>query len=243
MKLNLKALVASTVTVAALIAVPALSKLTTAEAVPPRATEALDLTAEQQSALDTLHENSRSQANSVLTAEQQTTLQASIEAGTSPRQALRELDLSERQRQELRSIRDDSRDAAQEILTEEQQQQLRQARANHRQTKGGEGRGSRFDELDLSEAQQSQIDAIRANTRSEVEAVLTAEQRSTLAATLGEDGNFRHALREVDLSEDQRTEIRSIMEGTRDEIGEVLTDDQKEQLQQAMQNRRGGRRR
>jgi protein CpxP len=232
MKFNLKVLIPTGLAAAALIATPAMIHLTQAQAFPPQAVEALDLTPEQQAELETLWDNTRSQVEAVLTPQQQSQLQTSLETGTPHRQAFRELDLSDEQRQAVREIMADSRETGQAILTPEQQQQLRQRMANrgpgHR---GGRGPEQALAALNLSPEQQSQIDQIRTNTRSQIEAVLTEEQRSTFQSNAGE-GNFRQAFRALNLSDEQRTEIHSIMDASRESVGNVLTEEQKQQLQE-----------
>ena len=104
---------------------------------------------------------------------------------------------------------------------------------------GNDGRGGhRFEQLDLTEAQSSQIEAIRTETRSQMEAVLTPEQRETLA----DSDSLKAGLRALDLTDEQRDQIRSLKEDSREQIGAVLTDEQRQQLSE-MRGRhgRGGR--
>ncbi|MEL6491663.1 MAG: hypothetical protein AAFV85_07470 [Cyanobacteria bacterium J06634_6] len=108
-------------------------------------------------------------------------------------------------------------------------------KASH--AEGGRG-GQHLEQLDLSEAQRTQIEAIRTDTRSQIESVLTADQQATLENS---EQRGRRAFRELDLSEDQREQLRAIHEDSRDQVSEVLTDEQRSQLEE-MREQRGDRR-
>ncbi len=108
---------------------------------------------------------------------------------------------------------------------------------NAAQAEDGERRGSqRFEQLNLTDNQSAQIQAIRANSRSQVQSVLTAEQRATLESTEG-----RGAWRELGLTDSQREQVRSIREASRAEVSSVLTEDQRAQLQSMREGRPGRR--
>ncbi|NEP19997.1 MAG: hypothetical protein F6J97_24435 [Leptolyngbya sp. SIO4C1] len=93
-----------------------------------------------------------------------------------------------------------------------------------------------FEQLNLTEAQSTQIEAIRSDTRSQIEAVLTPEQQ----ASLDDSESFRRGLKALDLSDDQRSQIRSIHASSREQIEAVLTEEQRQQLL-AARDRRGHR--
>ena len=98
----------------------------------------------------------------------------------------------------------------------------------------GGGRGHHLEQLDLSDAQRSQIEAIRTNTRSQIDSVLTANQQATLENS---EQRGRRAFRELDLSEDQREQLREIHEASRDRVSSVLTDAQRSQLEERREQR------
>ena len=103
-----------------------------------RMAEALNLTEAQTAEIEAIHTAGRAQVQSILTAEQRSTLQNSEQRG---RRAFRELDLSEDQRAQMRSIREASREQVQSVLTAEQREQ---AEALHEQRhQGREGRRGR----------------------------------------------------------------------------------------------------
>ncbi|MEM6446812.1 MAG: Spy/CpxP family protein refolding chaperone [Cyanobacteria bacterium J06642_2] len=122
------------VILAAAAAVSVLAPVAGAQSVPKRGgpaklAEELDLTTEQQEQIEVIRAQQREQRATVLTAEQQTQLQAALDAGDHPRHAMRSLDLSEEQRSQLRSLHQSGRDSISAVLTEEQRQQLADKRA------------------------------------------------------------------------------------------------------------------
>ena len=217
-----------------------------AQAVPPHAVEELNLTEQQQAELDSLRAETRSQIEAILTDDQRAAVQASLDAGDPIRRSLQSVDLTEQQRTEIRTIAEGSREAGQAILTPEQQTQLAESRSERRGRAGGKGMLEAVaDELDLTEDQKAQFETLRANTRTEVEGVLTEEQMSAFRSTISDGGDFRSALRSLDLSDDQRTELRGIFEASRETAQGILTEDQQaelqEMVQERMQDRRGRR--
>jgi len=215
-----------------------------AQALPPQAAETLNLTEQQQSEFDSLRAETRSQIEAILTDEQRSAAQASLDAGEPMRQALRSLDLTDQQHADIRTVAEGSREAGREILTPEQQAQLQEMRSERRgaRGKGGMPRLEELaDELNLTEDQKAQFETLRTNTRSQVEGVLTEEQVANFRSTLSDDGDFRAALRSLDLSDSQRTELRSVFESSRDTAQGILTEDQQAQLQEMAQERRGSR--
>lgn len=106
---------------------------------------------------------------------------------------------------------------------------------------GGGRRGHHLEQLNLTDAQSAQIQTIRTDTRSQMRAVLTAEQRALLENS---ESGGRRAWRNLDLSDDQRSQLRSIREASHEQVSEVLTDEQLQQLEEmreAWGNRHGGR--
>ncbi|MGD1905457.1 MAG: Spy/CpxP family protein refolding chaperone [Leptolyngbyaceae cyanobacterium] len=102
--------------------------------------------------------------------------------------------------------------------------------------------GQIFQELDLSEDQQDQIRAVFEDRRSEIEGILSEEQREQFFETLQEDRNFREAIAAADLTDTQREDVRAIMLESREEISEILTEEQQEELRELMMERRQQRR-
>ncbi|MCS7030957.1 MAG: hypothetical protein NZL92_05445 [Gloeomargarita sp. SKYG116] len=86
-----------------------------------------------------------------------------------------ELNLTPEQLQRIQQIRANARVQMQQVLTPEQRQLLSQA-----QGQSPAERRRIIRALNLTEAQKEQMRLIRANTRQQIEAVLTPEQRQQL---------------------------------------------------------------
>ena len=220
----------------ALVASPAILKANNANALPPQMVEELNITPEQQTELDAIKDNARTQVEAILTEDQLAALEG--KTGRERRQAMRSLDLSEDQRAQLQAIREESRAAADDVFTDDQQAQIQAMRAEW--AEGGKNRREEFaEELNLTPEQQAELDAIKENARTQAEAVLTEDQ---LAALEGKTGRERmQAMRSLDLSEDQRTQLQAIREESRAAADDVFTDQQQAQLQE-MRSNRGNRR-
>ncbi len=100
----------------------------------------------------------------------------------------------------------------------------------------GDGhRGPNFEQLDLTDAQSAQIEAIRTEARSQLETVLTPEQQSAIESS----ESPREGLRSLDLTEAQRSQMRVLLESSREQINALLTDEQRQQLIAARPDRGG----
>ncbi|MEA5462401.1 Spy/CpxP family protein refolding chaperone [Leptothoe sp. PORK10 BA2] len=215
-----------------LLAAPAMFKVFSASALPPDVAEELNLTPAQQAELEAIKENAHNQIEAILTADQLAALEGTT--GRERHQAMRDLDLSEAQRTQLREIRESSRAAAGEVFTAEQRSELEAMRAER-----GEGRKDHRkgmgEALNLTPEQQSELEAIKQNAQSQVEAVLTADQLASLEGTTGRE---RHrAIRNLNLSEEQRTQMQAIRESSRAAADQVLTDEQRAQREEMGENR------
>lgn len=85
----------------------------------------------------------------------------------------------------------------------------------------------------LSPDQQAQFEKIQSDTLTEIEAILTAEQKAQFAAGR-ENGQGFGAIQ--NLSDPQKTQIRTILQSFNTKIGEMLTPEQKQQIQQGRSN-------
>ncbi|MEO1590405.1 MAG: hypothetical protein AAFU71_03820 [Cyanobacteria bacterium J06632_22] len=95
--------------------------------------------------------------------------------------------------------------------------------------------------LNLTEQQQAELDSLRAETRSQIEAILTDEQRAAVQSSLDAGEPMRQALRSLDLTEQQRSDIRTVAEGSREAGRDILTPEQQAQLEARRGERRAGR--
>ncbi|BAZ33118.1 hypothetical protein NIES4074_56280 [Cylindrospermum sp. NIES-4074] len=109
--------------------------------------------------------------------------------------------------------------------------------------------------LNLTDAQKNQIKEIRRSTRTQIEAVLTPEQREKLKAEYEarrgqrqqgqrprqEGQGRRQPFASLNLTEGQKAEIKKIMESSKQQIQAVYTPEQREQLKQFRENARARR--
>jgi periplasmic protein CpxP/Spy len=187
----------------------------------------LNLTEEQSTQIEAIRTDAHSQMQAILTPEQQAATE-----GEEGRHAWRSLDLSEEQRSQMQTIREASKAKIDALLTAEQRQQLAQMHAE-RGERGSQG--GHFEQLNLTEEQSTQIEAIHTDAHSQMQAILTPEQQ---AATAGESGP--RAWRSLDLSEEQRSQMQAIRDASKEKIDALLTDEQRQQLEQ-MREQRGDR--
>jgi protein CpxP len=116
------------------------------------------------------------------------------------------------------------------------------AQANSPHGRGGYGLWMQrmqtlVEELDLTEAQQTQIEQIKQDTQADIQAVLTDEQEAQIRDALA-DGMLMQTMRELDLSPTQRSDIREILRSSWDEMSALLTPEQQQQVRQFMRNQR-----
>ncbi|MBW4446120.1 MAG: P pilus assembly/Cpx signaling pathway, periplasmic inhibitor/zinc-resistance associated protein [Spirirestis rafaelensis WJT71-NPBG6] len=114
------------------------------------------------------------------------------------------------------------------------------------------GKKGLFQRLGLSEQQKTQMQEIRRNTRAQMEAILTPEQKQQLQAAkqarqgqprqqTGQGQRPNKGFASLNLTEEQKTKMREIKESQKNQIEAILTPEQRQQLQQFQQNR-GSRR-
>ncbi len=110
--------------------------------------------------------------------------------------------------------------------------------------------------LNLTAEQQAKMDQIRQNERSQIDAILTAEQKAQLAQRRSERGNRQKPpagtnqkpprmgenrgmpggpFASLNLTDTQRSQIEAVMRSSREQMDAVLTPEQRQQLQQHMQ--------
>lgn len=98
-----------------------------------------------------------------------------------------------------------------------------------------------MDRLNLTDAQKTQMQQIRQNTKSEIAAYLQSQ-----GITIPEGQKPRDAMRSLNLSDAQKAQLKAIYQRGKDQVQALLTDDQKAMMQQrrgmkdGAQNRRQG---
>ncbi len=95
----------------------------------------------------------------------------------------------------------------------------------------------RWAALNLTQEQRDQMAQIRQQTRSQIEALLTPEQRDKFKAAMESKQGRRAAIAAMNLSDAQKTQMRAIKESAKSKIDAILTQEQRQQLQQMRQTR------
>lgn len=103
------------------------------------------------------------------------------------------------------------------------------------------GKNDKWERLGLTDAQKAQINEIKKNTRSQIEGILTEEQRQQARKALDSNQKPKNVLRGLNLTDEQRTQVRQIMQTSKQQMEAVLTPEQKQQLEQMKQQWRSRR--
>ncbi|TVP57351.1 MAG: P pilus assembly/Cpx signaling pathway, periplasmic inhibitor/zinc-resistance associated protein [Nodularia sp. (in: Bacteria)] len=116
--------------------------------------------------------------------------------------------------------------------------------------KGGQRGAWGMKSLNLTDAQKAQMQTIQTSTRAQMEAILTPQQKATLAAAKEarqgqrQAGQARQRQRgqngwaNLNLTEQQKTQMRQVRESSQQQILAVLTPAQRQQMQEMRQNMR-----
>ena len=92
------------------------------------------------------------------------------------------------------------------------------------------GSGMKFDQLNLTDAQKTQLQQIKESTRQQMNAVLTPQQQEQ--KRLAKEQRQRPNL---NLSADQQSRIQAIRQSSKSQMEAVLTPEQRQQLEQLRQ--------
>jgi len=95
----------------------------------------------------------------------------------------------------------------------------------------------RWAALNLTQEQKDQMAQIRQQTRSQIDALLTQEQRDKFKAAMESNQGRRAAMAAMNLSDAQKTQMRAIKESAKSKVDAILTQEQRQQLQQMRQSR------
>jgi periplasmic protein CpxP/Spy len=107
--------------------------------------------------------------------------------------------------------------------------------AQAQRAEGGRPRMERaFKDLNLTEAQKTQMKALREASRTEMEKIFTPEQKAILEAAKkeGKKGDRRAVMKSLNLTESQKTAIKALKERQRQSFEAILTPEQKTKLEQ-----------
>lgn len=93
--------------------------------------------------------------------------------------------------------------------------------------------------LQLTQEQKAKMAEIRNNTRSQIEAILTPQQKEQLKAAMQEPRQRRReTFAALNLTPEQQTQMRQIRQSAKSQFEAVLTPEQRQQMQQNRQFRR-----
>jgi Spy/CpxP family protein refolding chaperone len=96
-------------------------------------------------------------------------------------------------------------------------------------------------QLNLTDAQQEQLQAIRQEARAQIEALLTPEQQATASAAFANGDSLREIGQQLDLSDEQRAQIRQVIRTHFEAASEILTEEQRQIARELLQEHRGQR--
>lgn len=90
-------------------------------------------------------------------------------------------------------------------------------------------------EIELTPSQQSQLETLSQQTQSQLDNLLTSEQKEQLNNALSQGNDLRTAVRSLNLSRQQRRQMRNIFQTLRSQLNTILTSEQKQQIQESLQ--------
>jgi periplasmic protein CpxP/Spy len=91
--------------------------------------------------------------------------------------------------------------------------------------------------IQLSDAQKTEMEKIRLDTRSRIEKIFTAQQKKQLQAAIKAGQPPQQAFGSLKFTPEQQTRLRDIMQSSQQKVEAILTPEQKQQLVQMRQNR------
>lgn len=91
--------------------------------------------------------------------------------------------------------------------------------------------------LNLTDVQKTQLRQIRESTRTQIEGVLTQEQKAQYDTAKQQRQKPREIWRSLNLTAEQRSQIQAIQQSAKQQMEGVLTPDQLQQMQQRRQSR------
>jgi periplasmic protein CpxP/Spy len=104
---------------------------------------------------------------------------------------------------------------------------------HHGRMAGGMG-GEKMNRLNLTPEQKAKVEEIKKNTRSQIQAILTPEQKQKFKAEIAADVDPSTAMRGMysGLTTEQKDQIKSIRKASREQFKAVLTPEQVKQIEE-----------
>jgi periplasmic protein CpxP/Spy len=199
--------------------------------------EGLNLTPEQKTKVQQLQTATKAKMDAVFTPEQRQKLaEIKTQRQTNKPAAW---NLTPDQKAKLRAIRQANMEQMKAILTPEQQAQLRQGGGKKPSGEHFGGRGGhmgRLAKLNLTAEQKTKLEQLRANTRTQMDAVFTPEQRQQAKLRQEKRQEMDGKWKSLNLTADQQAKLKEIRQSSKVQFEAILTP---EQQQQAKQKRHG----
>jgi Spy/CpxP family protein refolding chaperone len=95
---------------------------------------------------------------------------------------------------------------------------------------GGMGRGMKFEQLNLTDAQKAQIQQLKESSRQQMDAIFTPAQKEQLRVA-----REQRQRPNLNLTEDQKAKMKAVRESSKSQMEAVLTAEQKQKLQELQQ--------
>ncbi|MEO0948708.1 MAG: Spy/CpxP family protein refolding chaperone [Cyanobacteria bacterium J06641_5] len=89
-------------------------------------------------------------------------------------------------------------------------------------------------EVQLSPSQQTELEALKEETLSQLAILLSPAQQAQLEDAVSQGDSLKSAVRSLDLSFKKKRQMRGVLQDMRSEIDKILTPEQKQQLQDAL---------
>jgi periplasmic protein CpxP/Spy len=99
----------------------------------------------------------------------------------------------------------------------------------------GEQKQGKWKNLNLTDAQKAQMKSLRESTKSQIEAILTADQKAKLQAAKGDRSNRRQVWQSLNLTDAQKAQMKQIRAAAKQQMETILTPEQRQQMQQMRQ--------
>ena len=94
----------------------------------------------------------------------------------------------------------------------------------------------KYEKLNLTDNQKSQIIEVVQQGREEIQDILTPKQQQKFKRAIANGREKRKALRSLNLSNNQKRKLKAVMQSQKSEIESILTDEQKEDLEELKSN-------
>jgi periplasmic protein CpxP/Spy len=91
--------------------------------------------------------------------------------------------------------------------------------------------------IELTQQQEDQLAQARRQVRSEIEAIVSPEQKNRFKTALERGDGLRAAIAAMNLSSDQKVQVRQVLQASRSTFSSILTAEQRQQLRQNVRSR------